>query len=668
MHAGFVLMTVSGTCAPLMVNAEQLLSSEKNKADSLVETSKNSNDLDDSFIEEGNSSESAEQDTTEQTESDVVKTQVGAEQTNTVADQTQDTTEQMNPATDQTQDTTEQMSPITDQAQETVEQSDSTADQNQNLTEPKEEQSTEATTPVQDDEQAVIESIGKGENFNGKLYLNYIGEKLKNVFSSNSGFMLIIALSNLLNDQLSEQNVKERFDVEVDTIRHLITTYILYDIAFAKDSAVMSVLGQNNDGTTPDTYTGFYPNTQQLNGMVLNNQDGKMMEVYSYYVDQHSDKTVIIHGGFRGNWNNGIVTDEYNEFYQAGYNMLFIDPRATGASGGDFVTYGQYESDDVLYWINRVVSKNPQQKILLYGGSMGAATMMSVLAKNIPTNVKRIIENCGFKSIDEQLRFTYSSTLVPTLGKYFSSLNLVAGKEHEDIYLGLLKEYYFDQEMNLNITENLPEQGMMKNIPKLIIHGSEDSVVPASNAQELFDLSGGYKDLLIVEGADHGDAQKVAPEAYQLKLTSFMDMVFNRSVTVKYVDENNQSLLDDQESLQLQGVYGESYQTEQKEFAGYEFVKVEGEEQGIFNETTPTIVYHYKKVTENPDDNDNNGNNGNNGNKGYNGNNGNKGYNGNNGNNSNKGSHITNVNNKITKKQTRIKTKKHFHSLENNVK
>ena len=118
-------------------------------------------------------------------------------------------------------------------------------------------------------------------------------------------------------------------------------------------------------------------------------------------------------------------------------------------------------------------------------------------------------------------------------------------------------------------------------------------------------------------------------------------------------------MLDDQESLQLQGVYGESYQTEQKEFAGYEFVKVEGEEQGIFNETTPTIVYHYKKVTENPDDNDNNGNNGNNGNKGY---------NGNNGNNSNKGSHITNVNNKITKKQTRIKTKKHFHSLENNVK
>lgn len=368
----------------------------------------------------------------------------------------------------------------------------------------------------------MIKEIGKGENFDGKLYLNYIGGKLKDVFNNSSGISLIISLNRLLNDQLSEENVKERFDVEVDTIRHLITTYVLYDIAFAKDSAIISALGQqNNDGTSPETYTGFYPNTQQLKDRILNNQDGKIMDAYSYYVDQKSDKTVIIHGGFRGNWNNGIVMDEYNDFYQAGYNMIFVDPRATGASGGDFVTYGEYESDDVLHWINYEVNKNPQQKILLYGGSMGAATMMSVLAKNIPANVKGIIENCGFKSIDEQLRFTYSSTVAPMLAPIFGNLDIVADKEHEDLYLGLLKEYYFDREMHLNTIENLPVQGMMSSLPKLIIHGSEDNVLPVSNAQELFDLSGGYKDLLIVEGAGHGEAQTVAPQAYQQHVTAF---------------------------------------------------------------------------------------------------------------------------------------------------
>ncbi|MGC3221260.1 hypothetical protein ACPTGR_14940, partial [Enterococcus faecium] len=77
--------------------------------------------------------------------------------------------------------------------------------------------------------------------------------------------------------------------------------------------------------------------------------------------------------------NNGIVTEEYNDFYRAGYNLFFVDSRATGNSGGDYVTFGQYESDDVLYWINQEVRERPSQKILLYGGSMGAATMMSVL-------------------------------------------------------------------------------------------------------------------------------------------------------------------------------------------------------------------------------------------------------------------------------------------------
>lgn len=669
-HAMAVLLTFSGTCAPLVANAEQLVSTEKSKVDSSVGTSEN---LGDSKIDTavGNATVSVEQTTPEQSELVTDQSQDISEPTEVVTDQTQEPA-QGEPVVDQTKTTTEPAEEVTNQPQVTPEQSEPIVNQTQDATDPIESPLAEAATPAQDDDAAVIKEIGKGENFNGKLYLNYIGEKLKDTLASSSNIILVgINLSRLLNDQLSEANVKERFDVEVDTIRHLITTYLLYDIAFAKDSAVMSAFAQqNNDGTTPVTYAGFYPNTQQLKGTTLNNQDGKMMDVYSYYVDQHSDKTVIIHGGFRGNWNNGIVTDEYNDFYQAGYNMIFVDSRATGASGGDFVTYGQYESDDVLYWINREVSKNPQQKILLYGGSMGAATMMSVLAKNIPANVKGIIENCGFKSIDEQLRFTYSSTIVPMLAPLLSSLELAAGKEQEDLYLGLLKEYYFDREMNLNTTENLPVKGMMSSLPKLIIHGSEDSVVPATNAQELYDIAGGYKDLLVVEGADHGDAQTVAPQAYQQHVTAFMDMVFNRSVTVKYVDENNKSLLTDQESLQLQGAYGDSYQTEQKEFAGYKFVKVEGAEQGVFNETTPTIVYHYKKVTEKPGDNGNgngngnsngngNGNDNGNGNSNDNGNgNGNGNSNGNANNDGKNGHHVSNVNHKITKKAETSQNKK----------
>ncbi|HFC9132276.1 TPA: MucBP domain-containing protein [Enterococcus faecium] len=436
------------------------------------------------------------------------------------------------------------------------------------------------------------DDIGKGENFNGKKYLNYFGKQMTDILNGPVDEIN----ARLIGLVLSELFGKD-YGVDKEIIKHLIATYLLYDIAFSKNSVLMSMLGGTDDGTTPTENTGFYPNTKQLHQTVLNKQDGKMMDVYAYYVDQGSDKTVMIHGGFRGNWNNGIVTEEYNDFYKAGYNLLFVDSRATGNSGGDYVTYGQYESDDVLYWINQEVRERPSQKILLYGGSMGAATMMSVLAKDISVNVKGIIENCGFASIDEQLRFTYSQTVVPALPPAIKNqLDIIGDQEHEDLFMGLLKQYYFDQEMHLDPTAALPTIGMSGSLPKLIIHGTADDVVPVSNAQKLYELAGGYKDLLLVEGAGHGKAQEVDHAAYTKHVTDFLKVVFHDQINVKYVDENNKSLLKDQDEIRLYGAYGENYVTEQKTFEGYELANVEGPTEGVFNETTPTIIYHYKKI------------------------------------------------------------------------
>lgn len=436
------------------------------------------------------------------------------------------------------------------------------------------------------------DDIGKGENFNGKKYLNYFGKQMTEILNGPAEDIK----SKLIKLLVTELAVND-YGVDKEIIKHLIATYLLYDIAFSKNSVLMSMLGGTDDGTTPAENTGFYPNTKQLHQTVLNKQDGKMMDVYAYYVDQGSDKTVMIHGGFRGNWNNGIVTEEYNDFYKAGYNLLFVDSRATGNSGGDYVTYGQYESDDVLYWINQEVRERPSQKILLYGGSMGAATMMSVLAKDIPVNVKGIIENCGFASIDEQLRFTYSQTVVPALPDAIKNqLDIIGDQEHEDLFMGLLKQYYFDQEMHLDPTAALPTIGMSGSLPKLIIHGTADDVVPVSNAQKLYELAGGYKDLLLVEGAGHGKAQEVDHAAYTKHVTDFLKVVFHDQINVKYVDENNESLLKDQDEIQLYGAYGENYVTEQKTFEGYELANVEGPTEGVFNETIPTIIYHYKKI------------------------------------------------------------------------
>lgn len=467
----------------------------------------------------------------------------------------------------------------------------------------KAQQNAEANAGNQTPFSISVEEIGKGESFNEKLYLRYIEERITAAIQKG------IDTGNQKNPPTPIESAKESlmltlvgilfmdsttYQVDKSVIQQLVATYILYDIAFPKDSGLYLLLGGTNDGTTPETNTGFYPGTQLLTGTAINNQNGQMMQLQAYYVDQNSDKTIMIHGGFRGNWSNGLVTDEYNDFYQAGYNLLFVDPRATGGSGGDYVTYGQYESDDVLYWINQEVQKRPQQNILLYGGSMGAATMMSTLAKDIPANVKGIIANCGFKSIDEQLRFTYSNMLAPVLSDF--NIGIVADKEHEDLYMELLKKYYLDQEVNLDTLVDLPIKGMQKNLPKLIIHGDQDDVVPVSNAYDLYEIANGYKKLLIVPGAGHGSALETAPVSYKESINNFLQTIFQASVHVKHQDQQGKNLLTDSEFLVKSGVYGDTYQTEQQTFANYELDYVEGEESGVYNENTTTVTYVYRKV------------------------------------------------------------------------
>ncbi len=57
--------------------------------------------------------------------------------------------------------------------------------------------------------------------------------------------------------------------------------------------------------------------------------------------------------------------------------------------------------------------------------------------------------------------------------------------------------------------------------PVLIIAGTTDHTVPIAMARELHAAARDPKDLLVVEGADHGQYDAVAPAAYRAKLLAF---------------------------------------------------------------------------------------------------------------------------------------------------
>ena len=144
-------------------------------------------------------------------------------------------------------------------------------------------------------------------------------------------------MTDILNGPVDEINARliglvlselfgKDYGVDKEIIKHLIATYLLYDIAFSKNSVLMSMLGGTDDGTTPTENTGFYPNTKQLHQTVLNKQDGKMMDVYAYYVDQGSDKTVTSMADLGGNWNNGSLQKNTMIFIRQGIIYYLLIP------------------------------------------------------------------------------------------------------------------------------------------------------------------------------------------------------------------------------------------------------------------------------------------------------------------------------------------------------
>ena len=71
-----------------------------------------------------------------------------------------------------------------------------------------------------------------------------------------------------------------------------------------------------------------------------------------------------------------------------GCNVLLVDERAHGKSGGRCLTLGIRERYDCRRWVDYVVGHaGPDAKIVLYGMSMGAAAVLMAAGPDLPKNV-----------------------------------------------------------------------------------------------------------------------------------------------------------------------------------------------------------------------------------------------------------------------------------------
>ncbi|MHC4489980.1 MAG: alpha/beta hydrolase, partial [Planctomycetota bacterium] len=119
-----------------------------------------------------------------------------------------------------------------------------------------------------------------------------------------------------------------------------------------------------------------------------------------------------------------------------------------------------------------------EEKIVLFGRSLGSALAVYLATKFRPGSL--IIES-AFTSSDDvaNLYYPFLKHLLKTSANYETS--------------GLIGEI---------------------EVPKLIIHGERDEIIPLWMGKKLYDLSTGQKEMYIIPGAAHNDTYIVGGEEY----------------------------------------------------------------------------------------------------------------------------------------------------------
>ena len=190
-----------------------------------------------------------------------------------------------------------------------------------------------------------------------------------------------------------------------------------------------------------------------------------------------------------------------------GINILMVDERTHGKSEGKATTFGIRERYDCKLWTEYAVSRfGEKTDLILAGVSMGAATVMMASTLGLPENARAIVADCGFSEPAAIIKETIRKMKLPVKPFYL----LVSLGAH--VFGGFdLKEA-----TALSAVKKLQ-------IPILFIHGKEDTVVPLSMCEELYESCAGKKEKLIVEEADHANSAVVDFEAYERAVMDFLN-------------------------------------------------------------------------------------------------------------------------------------------------
>lgn len=225
-----------------------------------------------------------------------------------------------------------------------------------------------------------------------------------------------------------------------------------------------------------------------------------------YYHHGDGFPLVILFHGYHGS----AIRDSVGGFRIAkenDCNVLIVHQRAHGESEGRTITMGIKERYDCIDWIRYMISRlGEDTRIALMGVSMGASTiLMAAGLPELPKQVKCIMADCGY------------STIRGMIAKVMKTMGFPVKPIYPFVRMASMVYGNFDPDAAT------PKEALGNcTIPVLLIHGDHDQLVPCEMSYENYEAISSEKELVIVNGANHGVSYFVDQEKYMETASRFM--------------------------------------------------------------------------------------------------------------------------------------------------
>ena len=194
------------------------------------------------------------------------------------------------------------------------------------------------------------------------------------------------------------------------------------------------------------------------------------LKLHAEYYDLGSDQCVIVIPGR----SEGLMYGYYFDipYYEAGMNILAVDPRAHGESEGRYHSLGHYEHRDLDKWISWLEKEHGVKKVWLHCICVGTVTgLLAAINGSKKDNIKGIVTEGCFINFKETFREHIKYEKKPVYPVLPMCLHHIEKNTGADL----------KKEAPLNLVRKIGD------LPILFLYGREDSFSLPAKSQRLYD-------------------------------------------------------------------------------------------------------------------------------------------------------------------------------------